>query len=325
MQPIKSAGGDSKCATLWNIAFAAASLQRRMARGEGDRRVIEIGTPLPGAARIYAGRRGAVKLHAMCLLVLAWQAHPKYNLIAAANRDEYHERPSAPLARWPSPHDFIAGRDLRAGGTWLGVDRQRRFGIVTNFRDLQPPVANAPSRGSLIPDYLDQAQGAQMFLNALVSKATRYSGFNLLLADGKELWYASNRAETFACPLQPGVHGLSNQFLDTPWPKLVRVRRKFEQLLSLPGSPSLPSLFAMLKDTQPSLPDSLVPAPSAISPEFARALSAPFVLHSSYGTRCSTVMLLESTGAMQLAEQRFDASGATIGETAFELAAGEWP
>jgi uncharacterized protein with NRDE domain len=260
----------------------------------------------------------------MCLLVLAWNAHPQYRLIVAANRDEYHERPSAPLALWPSPHEFIAGRDLRAGGTWLGVDRRRRFGIVTNFRDLQTPRAGAPSRGNLIPDYLDQPDSTRVFLSRLAPDAAKYSGFNLLVTDGHELWYASNRAETFGCPLPAGVHGLSNQFLDTPWPKLVRVRRRFEELLRSPGSATTSTLFAMLKDPEPSPPDISVPSSTGISPEFARALSAPFVLHPSYGTRCSTVLLLEPSGALRLAERRFDASGTMSGETTFELAAGEW-
>src|SRR5579871_3643023 len=131
----------------------------------------------------------------MCLLVLAWQAHPRYRLIVAANRDEYHERPSAPLAKWAPPDEILAGRDLRAGGTWLGVDRDRRFAVVTNFRELQKPLSDAPSRGELVPGYLRGRAGAQHTLEALGPTAAAYAGFNLLLADGESLWYASNRAE----------------------------------------------------------------------------------------------------------------------------------
>src|SRR5256714_1220603 len=112
----------------------------------------------------------------MCLLVLAWQVHPRYPLVVAANRDEFHERPAAPLAKWPAPHDILAGRDLRAQGTWLGVDRQRRFGVVTNFRELQPPRLGAPSRGELIPRYLNSpalAASAQQFFAALEGQAHR--------------------------------------------------------------------------------------------------------------------------------------------------------
>jgi len=161
----------------------------------------------------------------MCLLVIAWQAHPRYRLVVAANRDEFHERPAAPLAKWPAPGDILAGRDLRANGTWLGLDRHRRFGVITNFRELQRPRPDAPSRGALIPEYLRGSDNAEAFLNRLAREAQRYSGFNLLLTDGDSLWYASNRAERFARLLVPGVYGLSNEFLDTPWPKLRRVRR----------------------------------------------------------------------------------------------------
>src|SRR5579862_7037222 len=106
----------------------------------------------------------------MCLLVLAWQVHPRYRLVVAANRDEFHERPAAPLARWPAPEEILAGRDLRAGGTWLGLDRQRRFGVVTNFRELQRPQPDAPTRGALIPDYLRGSAGAGAFLAHLRSE-----------------------------------------------------------------------------------------------------------------------------------------------------------
>src|SRR5258708_34100735 len=166
----------------------------------------------------------------MCLLVLAWQVHPRYRLIVAANRDEFHERPTAAMAQWPAPDDIIAGRDLRAGGTWLAMDRARRFGVVTNFRDLQPPAPGAPSRGNLIPDYLRNAAGAERYLKELQPTAGAYSGFNLLLTDRDSLWYASNRPEQFPSPLPPGTTGLSNEFLDTPWPKLQRVRLRFSPL-----------------------------------------------------------------------------------------------
>src|SRR5215475_3902836 len=115
----------------------------------------------------------------MCLVVLAWRAHPRYRLIVAANRDEFHERPTAAMERWAAPDEIIAGRDLRAGGTWLAIDRTRRFGVITNFRDLQPPAPGAPSRGALIPSYLRAPGGAGTFLQQLEPTASGYSGFNL--------------------------------------------------------------------------------------------------------------------------------------------------
>lgn len=270
----------------------------------------------------------------MCLLVLAWKAHPRYRLVVAANRDEYHDRPAAPLARWPAPADILAGRDLRAGGTWLGMDSRRRFGAVTNFRELVRPPAEARSRGGLIPRYLGSPAGPGEFLTALESEAGGYGGFNLLLADGESLWYASNRGAPFAWPLAPGVHGLANERLDTPGPtdfvdggslpggrvagtaspKLRRVRQGFEAWLRS-GSEAVGGLFALLGDRRPA---------SDEEGEWERVLSSPFVVHERYGTRCSTVAAIEPTGRCYLAERRFDQSGVSSGETEYRLDPGEW-
>ncbi|HEV7715499.1 MAG TPA: NRDE family protein [Steroidobacteraceae bacterium] len=258
----------------------------------------------------------------MCLLVLAWRVHPRFRLIVAANRDEYHERPTAPLAKWPEPNDILAGRDLRAGGTWLGLDRQRRFGAVTNFRELQRPRRAAPSRGSLVPGFLGQADTAEAYLASLETDAPGYAGLNLLIADSSHLWYASNRLDRFARALAPGVYGLSNEFLDTPWPKLRRVRHRFEGWLGAPGNPPVSELFDMLADRAPAGEG---PPQAGLSPEWEKALSAPFVVHPTYGTRSSTVLMLEPSGAAFMAERRFDAAGALSGETEFHLNTAEWP
>ncbi len=259
----------------------------------------------------------------MCLLVLAWAAHPRYRLVVAANRDEYHERPAAPLAKWPEPPGILAGRDLRAAGTWLGIDPARRFGVVTNFRELQRPRPAAPSRGGLIPQYLAGGEGARQFLARLASAAEVYSGFNLLLGDGGSLWYGSNRAAPFARELPPGVYGLSNELLDTPWPKLTRVKARFREWLAQPQAPAA-ALFAPLADRTPSA-ESDAPLPTGGLPrEWERILSAPFVVHPEYGTRCSTVMLLEPGGALYLAERRFDSAGQPSGESEFRLNASGW-
>ena len=273
----------------------------------------------------------------MCLLVLAWQTHPRYRLVVAANRDEFHDRPAAPLAQWPPPAQWLAGRDLRAGGTWLAIDRARRFGVVTNFRELQRPQPGAPSRGELIPRFLaatraagerasaadgDLATAAQ-FVAALEPQAPAYSGFNLLLADDQSLWYASNRATPFARRLSSGVYGLANESLDTPWPKLERVRAGVEGWLRAPQPPAPAALFALLADRRPAA--EALANTGGLPPEWARALSAPFVLHPQYGTRCSTVVLLEHGGGLFVAERRFDSHGEAVGESVFELPVGEWP
>ena len=259
----------------------------------------------------------------MCLLVLAWQVHPRYRLVVAANRDEFHERPTAAMAKWPSPDDIIAGRDLRAAGTWLAMDRARRFGIITNFRDLQPPAPGAPSRGNLIPNYLRNEAGAERYLQELQPRAAGYSGFNLLLTDNDSLWYASNRADPFAKALPPGIYGLSNEFLDTPWPKLQRVRRRFDPQVLQGGEVSRNELFAILSDsTQAGINEQL--PKTGLSPEWEQLLSSPFIRNEDYGTRCSTLVLLEPSGAVSLTERRFNRAGSLITETEFTLRAGEW-
>ena len=258
----------------------------------------------------------------MCLLVLAWRVHPRYRLIVAANRDEYHERPTAPLAKWPAPNEILAGQDQRAGGTWLGMDQRRRFGAVTNFRELQRPRRSAPSRGGLVPAFLAQDDPPEAFLARLETDAPGYSGLNLLLGDAQQLWYASNRLDRFAQPLAPGVYGLSNEFLDTPWPKLRRVRQRFEAWLGTASAAAVPELFALLEDRVPAAEG---PPQSGLSPEWERTLSAPFVIHPTYGTRCSTVLLLEPSGAALMAERRFDPAGHMTGETEYQLNESEWP
>jgi uncharacterized protein with NRDE domain len=254
--------------------------------------------------------------------VLAWQVHPGYRLILAANRDELHARPAAPLGKWPD-QDILAGRDLEAGGTWLGIDKQRRFGVVTNFREWPALQAAGQSRGRLIPDYLRGEESPQSFLASLKSAASEFAGFNLLVADEDELWYASNRAPDFARPLAPGVYGLSNQLLDTPWPKLTRVRQRFEAWLNGAAPANARELLRMLEDRTPSAAsDDAYPAD--LPADWRRALSAPFVLHPLYGTRCSTAVLLTASGALHLIERRFDAAGDCSGETEIELHAGAW-
>jgi uncharacterized protein with NRDE domain len=261
----------------------------------------------------------------VCLLVLAWRAHPRYRLVVAANRDEFHERAAAPLAKWPPPQPILAGRDLRAQGTWLALDRARRFGVVTNYRELQPPRPGAPSRGDLIPAYLatPATSGPQEFFARLAPQAAQYSGFNLLLADARALWYGSNRGQPFARELPPGVYGLSNESLDTPWPKLQRVRTGFESRLAA-AELAPAALFALLADRTPA-PQAAATGTGALPAEWERALSAPFVLHPRYGTRCSSVLLLQESGQMYLGERRFGADGTNAGETEFRLNPGEWP
>jgi uncharacterized protein with NRDE domain len=258
----------------------------------------------------------------MCLLVMAWRVDPRYRLVVAANRDEFHARPSAPMGIWPDAPDILAGRDLSAMGTWLAVDRLRRFGIVTNFRDVQATLPDAPSRGGLIPEWLRQDTAPEPFIGRLEARAQRYAGFNLLLSDADSLWYAANRAPRFARCLPPGVYGLSNLLLDTPWPKLTRVREQFTHWLDSAQEPE--QLFAMLADRTRCLPDTPAGAPP-LPPEWVEVLSSPFVVHPRFGTRCSTLVLVGYDGSLRVQERRFNAGGTISGQSGWTLAPGDWP
>ncbi len=258
----------------------------------------------------------------MCLLAIAWRAHSACTLAVAANRDEFHARPAAPLGRWEQP-PIIAGRDLQAGGTWLAFGRAGRFGVITNFRELGRRRRAAPSRGELIPRFLASDLSAARFLEQMEADSMGYAGFNLLLCDGAELWYASNRADQFARRLQPGVYGLSNHFLDTPWPKLVRVRERLRRLLAPAATGELApralhaALFESLEDrARAELHD--LPA-TGLTPEWEHVLSSPFVVHPEYGTRCATVALIDARGNGLVTERRYAADGMATGDTELEL------
>lgn len=258
----------------------------------------------------------------MCLLVVAWKLHPRYRLVLAGNRDEFHDRPAAGLAWWQDDPRILAGRDLKASGTWLGVARSGRFGVVTNFRDLQAPADSAPSRGALVPRFLTGATSPKEFLDDLRRAAPRYSGFNLLVGGPRALYYFCNRGEQMPEPLAAGVYGLSNHFLDTPWPKLERTRERFVRLM-VEADIRVEELFEMLADREQAPPDGL-PA-TGLAPEWERIVSAPFIVHERYGTRCSSILLVERNGRTVFHERRFDAFGAQTGSSRFEFRSTDVP
>lgn len=258
----------------------------------------------------------------MCLLVLAWKFHPRYRLVLAGNRDEFHDRAAAPLNWWQDDARILAGRDLKAGGTWLGVARSGRFGIVTNYRDLQAPVEGAPSRGNLVPRFLTGATSPKEFLDDLRGAAPRYSGFNLLVGGSRALYYFSNRGANAPTALAPGIFGLSNHTLDAPWPKLARTRARFETLLRESDVPA-EELFKLLADRERAPIETL---PSTGLPEdWEHIVSAPFIVNERYGTRCSSVLLVERNGRTILHERRFDAAGVQTGTSRFEFTSTEVP
>lgn len=237
----------------------------------------------------------------MCLIVVGWRVHPKFPLVVAANRDEFYARPTAAAARWSDAPEIIGGRDLEAGGTWLGVTARGRFAAVTNVRE--PGVAPGQiSRGELTRNFLLGEQSAANYLAALDQRA--YSGFNLLLGDGQALCYGSNRGPVVQ-KLAPGVYGLSNHLLDSPWPKLITARHKFSA--ALPGLPATEQFFSLLDDEE-IVPDDELPN-TGVALEWERRLSAIFVRSPDYGTRASTVVTVDTSGALFFEERSFGQNG----------------
>jgi uncharacterized protein with NRDE domain len=236
----------------------------------------------------------------MCLIVLAHEAHPAYPLVVAANRDELHARPTAPAGWWEDAPEVLAGRDLRAGGTWMGVTRGGRFAAVTNFREW-PPEAGRRSRGELVAGFLRSEMDPEAYAREVEREGARYGGFNLLLGDGGSLAYLSNRAPGVRM-LEPGVYALSNHLLDTPWPKALRARRAMQDALAAAGGDGWDAhLWEMLADRVAAadhhLPD------TGTGAERERLLSPPFISAGEYGTRASTVLTIAAGGEVRFVER----------------------
>jgi len=240
----------------------------------------------------------------MCLIVVGWRVHPEYPLVVAANRDEFYARPTAEAMRWPDAPQVIGGIDLEAGGTWLGITETGRFAAVTNVREPNM-VKGACSRGALTRDFLLSDTPASEFSHQI--DGNRYSGFNLLLADGESLFYCSNR-DGKPRVLPPGIYGLSNHLLDSPWPKLVQARQRFTKALQ--HLPKETAFFDLLADraivADDNLPQTGVPL------EWERVLSAIFVQSENYGTRASTLVWQGLDGTVKLHEQRFGPNGQAL-------------
>lgn len=240
----------------------------------------------------------------MCLILFAFRHHPRYPLIIAANRDEFHERPTAPACFWDTAPPILAGRDLLCGGTWLGVSREGRFAAVVNYRDPDARRDDAPSRGTLVTEYLLCREPTDDFLAGLRKKAGLYCGFTLLFGDTDRLFCFSNQGET--PPLvEPGIHGLSNHLLDTPWPKVVRGKDRLKQLLSHDREPSVPQLLDLLTDR--SLPDDHLLPDTGVGLEKERLLAPLFISGASYGTRSSTVLIVGGDGTVSFTERTWHA------------------
>lgn len=249
----------------------------------------------------------------MCLLVFAWQPDPDHVLVLAGNRDEFHDRPAAPADWWDAA--IVGGKDLRAGGTWMAAHCDGRFAVVTNYREPLEEGRGPRSRGELVSNYLESGAAPESYARAAAARGKEYAGYNLLLGSPDRLVYLSNRGRGPEV-LEPGIYGLSNHLLDTPWPKLQRTRARFERLLSAGADTN--ALLDMLADREPAAEDEL--PETGIGPQWERLLSSPFIVSPHYGTRCSTVIKLLQNREMALTERRFDAAGREIGESDFRFA-----
>ena len=254
----------------------------------------------------------------MCLIYVAWRRDPTHRLVVAANRDESHARAAAPAHWWDDPPGVLAGRDLVAGGTWLGLTREGRVAAITNYHDPANHRADAPSRGALVTDFLTGTAPAPEFLHRVMSEGSRYNGFSLLAMDGETLAYASNRAAEVV-RLEPGVYGLSNHLLDTPWPKVTSGKADLERLVAR-GRLAVPELLELLAPHRPADSGTSV-ADSYHDPERSRRNASRFILGGAYGTRTSTVVLVDAEWRGVFVERSFDARGRITGDVAFELGA----
>lgn len=252
----------------------------------------------------------------MCLVAVALDAHPRYRLAIAANRDEFHERPAAPAHWWPE--GWLAGRDLDAGGTWFGVRRDGRWALVTNVREPGRRDASATSRGTLVTQAL--AAGAlDRWLDDAAARGPSYNGYNLLVGDACDARWQSNR-QPATTRLPPGVIALSNAGLGTPWPKVERVSASLAAWAAH-GDAAADGLFDALADRERA-PDHALPS-TGVSLEWERLLSAPFIVGERYGTRCSTLLTVDRDGQVRFVERSFDADGELTGtvDERFALAA----
>ncbi len=250
----------------------------------------------------------------MCLILVAWRAHPRYPCVIAANRDEFFGRPTAEADWWPEPAGILAGRDLQAGGTWLGVSRSGRFAALTNFRDPARIQSDAPSRGTLVTAFLEHAWPTGEGLRELAQRGARCNPFNVLCSDGRELGiYESTTGRSRL--LEPGVYALSNHLLDTPWPKVKQAKSRLAEALE--DLPQSAAMLDLLRDTEPAVDDEL--PRTGVSLELERMLSSAFILGDDYGTRCSTIVTTDSEGRIDFSEWTWDRSGEPAGMTRYQF------
>lgn len=238
----------------------------------------------------------------MCLILFSYDAHPIYKLILAANRDEFYDRPTRPLAFWEDRPEILAGRDLKGMGTWLGITPSGRIAAVTNYRDPSSLKENAPSRGYLVSNFLSGQDNPRSYLERVRTVGNTYNGFNLLIGEPSGLYCYSNRTGTVQ-EISPGLHGLSNHLLDTPWPKIQTGKSKLQRLLDNKNEIHTGEILDMLKDN--TLPEDALLPETGMSREWERILSPIFIKSDIYGTMSSSVILIKRNGETSFAERTY--------------------
>ena len=260
----------------------------------------------------------------MCLILIAHRADPRYRLVVAANRDEFFRRPTAPAGYWSDAPHVLGGRDLEQGGTWLGVATDGRWAAVTNFRDGKPPAPGARSRGGLVAGYLTGSTRAQAYVASMEHGVHEYHGFNLLAGDDAGVHYLSNKADG-PLMLVPGVYGLSNHLLDSSWPKVERGKLALREALAATAKPDrlIETLLGALADRNIA-GDSVLPS-TGISRDWEKLLSAAFIGAPGYGTRASTVLLMDHDGEVHFRERSFGEGGELIEDRRYRFALAQDP
>ena len=257
----------------------------------------------------------------MCLVAFGWKAHPNYSLIVGANRDEWHQRPAAPAAWWKDYPQILAGRDLKAGGTWMGVTRSGRFAAITNFRDPAEKRSTARSRGELVTAFLLGLESPEDFLSSIGERAHEYNGFNLVVADASSMAYFGSREGEIKL-LEPGVYALSNHTLNELWPKVISAKSALVAALQpkMTETARQEAIYEFLSNAAIA-PDEMLPE-TGVGPEWERVLSSALIVTPAYGTRASTIVSIAYNSTVSFAEHTRAADGTVghVAEFSFEIA-----
>lgn len=251
----------------------------------------------------------------MCLIAFAYHMHPEYNLVLIANRDEFYKRPTRAAQFWSNEGtpELLAGKDLQGGGTWMGITKSGKWGALTNYRDPSWKRENPPTRGNIVLDYLQNEHSPEIFVHHLRKTAQQFEGFNVLAGDSNSLFHYSNANDKIT-PVEPGIHGVSNAVLDTPWPKLEYAKNQLEQCVTQ-NNITPESLFQILKNEQHAADDDL--PKTGIPYEWEKAISPVFIQTENYGTRSSSLLYVKRNGSVRFLERRYSTDGKVTEDNEF--------